>query len=386
LRVQIAGRHKLVSAAAITAVTLAVLLTRPGFAGVEEQSVWYNFHYFSDVDGLNVYTHYAGYRMQAERNVAVSLQWAHDIVVFPAIDAAPGSDEAVDAITSASRPISGNTDPFEDFVKIRDEIQGSVSWHNVSAGYYVSTESDYFAQMVSGGYNHGFLGDNLNVAGGLSYSWDNIQPLADADTEGIADFRKTLHWNLVVTQILTPTTVVRIGSEFNRVHGLQHDPYRNVYVAGANVPELHPGYRNRRDVFLRISQYLTNRSSLKFDFRYYDDDWGVTSQTYGVKLSQYVTEQFVVRYRYRYYTQVPAYFFSDDYTLAGGVSGLRTGDYRLGGYGAHLFGGRVLWQPRGLARRIGFLKQTQFELSYERYFNSNNFFANVVETGLQISF
>ncbi len=197
---------------------------------------------------------------------------------------------------------------------------------------------------------------------------------------------ESLNWNLVITQILTPTTVVRIGSEFNRVRGLQHDPYRNVYVSGSNVPELHPGYRNRRDAFLRISQYFTNRSSLKFDFRYYDDDWGITSHTYGVKLSQYISEQFIVRYRYRYYTQVPAYFFSEDYTLAGGISGLQTGDYRLGGYGTHLFGGRVLWHPHGLSRRIGFLKHTQFELSYERYFNSNNFTANVVETGIRVSF
>ncbi len=383
---QIAAGHKLVSVVAATAVMLVVLCVQPGFAGVEEQSVSYNFHYFSDVDGVNVYTHYAGYRLETESNVAFSFQWAHDIVVFPGVEAAPGSDEAVDAITSASRPIAGNTDPFEDFVKIRDEMQGTVFWRNVSAGYYMSTESDYFAQMVSGGYNHGFFGDNLNISGGLSYSWDNIKPLVDADTEGIADFRKTLHWNLVITQILTPTTVVRIGSEFNRVRGLQHDPYRNVYVSGSNVPELHPGYRNRRDAFLRISQYFTNRSSLKFDFRYYDDDWGITSHTYGVKLSQYISEQFIVRYRYRYYTQVPAYFFSEDYTLAGGISGLQTGDYRLGGYGAHLFGGRVLWHPHGLSRRIGFLKHTQFELSYERYFNSNNFTANVVETGIRVSF
>jgi hypothetical protein len=197
---------------------------------------------------------------------------------------------------------------------------------------------------------------------------------------------RTLHGNIVATQILTPTTTFRIGGEFNRVRGLQHDPYRNVYVAGTNVPELHTKARNRWDMFMRVSQYITNRSSIKLDYRYYSDDWGVSSHAIGGKLSQYITEEFIVRYRYRYYSQDPAYFFLNDYVLAGGVGGLQTADYRLGDYRGHLFGGRVSWHPHGLARRFHFLKQVQLTVSYEHYFNSNNFSANIYETGLRVTF
>ena len=131
-----------------------------------------------------------------------------------------------------------------------------------------------------------------------------------------------------------------------------------------------------------MSQYITNRSSVKIDYRYYEDDWGVSSHTVGGKLSQYITEQFIARYRYRYYSQMPAYFFQDVYTQPGGVSGYQSGDYRLGDYGAHLFGGRVSWRPRS----IRFLNRAELVFSYEHYFNSNNFSANIYETGLTFAF
>ena len=137
---------------------------------------------------------------------------------------------------------------------------------------------------------------------------------------------------------------------------------------------------------MRVSQYIDNLSSVKLDYRFYDDDWGVTSHTYGAKLNQYVTDEFIVRYRYRYYTQLPAYFYRDEYTAPGGIGGYQTGDYRLGDFGAHLFGGRVTWRPYRVLGNLGFPERAQLVFGYERYFNSNNFSANVFETGLRISF
>jgi hypothetical protein len=93
----------------------------------------------------------------------------------------------------------------------------------------------------------------------------------------------------------------------------------------------------------------------------------------------------VVRYRYRYYTQASAIFYRDDYTQTGGVSGFQTADYRLGDFGANLFGGRIAWRPYRVLGKV-FPASAQLILSYERYFNSNNFSANVLETGLLIVF
>ncbi|MBE0565756.1 MAG: DUF3570 domain-containing protein [Krumholzibacteria bacterium] len=346
----------------------------------------YVLNYYSDVDGVSVFTHYLDVGLDPWRDVAVLLHYVHDTVIIPGIDARPGSPEAVDAITTASRPIATESEAYEDFVKQRDALQGGVTWKNTGLSYYVSSESDYFAQMVTLSYARDFLGDNLNLAAGLSYSWDEIRPLADADTEGSGDHRRTLHGNLVATCVLTPRTIARLGAEFNRVEGQQHDPYRNVYAGGTNVSENHPRERLRRDLFARLSRYLGNRSSLVGDLRWYGDDWGVSSQTWGLRLHQYVSDEVVVRYRYRFYNQGAADFHRETYATTAGVDGHLTGDYRLGSFNAHLFGAQVAWRPRRAPLLGGTVRAPELMVSYERYFNSNNFTANVFETGVQVSF
>jgi hypothetical protein len=352
----------------------------------EDPVASYTFNLYSDVQGVNVNSQYANTNVKLAPGANLSLQWVHDVVHFPAIEAAPGTDEAADAITSASRPIASSADPYVDYVKVRNSLEGYATYRGASGGYYVSREADYFAQMVSGSYNHNLLNDNLNISGGASYSWDHITPLQDADTQGTPDYRRTTHWNVVATQILTRTTLLRVGAELNTVNGLQHDPYRNVYVAGANVPENHPDHRFRRDLFMGVNQYFYNRSSVNLEYRYYSDDWGVSSHTVGVKLNQYVSDAVTVRYRYRYYGQGAATFYRDEYTEAGGVNGFQTNDYRLGDFGSHLFGGRVLWRPWPSLGGPGFMAGAEVMFSYERYFNSNNFSANIIETGLLIAF
>jgi hypothetical protein len=385
MRLQVGGIF--VAAGALAGMGLAVCPALAAAADVfQDPAASYTFNLYSDVQGVNVHSQYANTNFKLTPEVNLSLQWVHDVVNFPAIEAAPGTDEAADAITSASRPIASAADPYVDYVKVRNSLEGNASYHGASGGYYASRESDYFAQMVSGSYNHNVQNDNLNLSAGASYSWDHITPLQDADTQGTPDYRRTTHWNVVATQVLTRTTVLRAGAEFNTVNGLQHDPYRNVYVAGTNVPENHPDHRVRRDLFMGVNQYFYNRSSVNVEYRYYNDDWGVSSHTVGVKLNQYVTDAVTVRYRYRYYGQNAATFYRDEYTEAGGVNGFQTNDYRLGDFGSHLFGGRVLWRPWPSLGGPGFMAGAEVMFSYERYFNSNNFSANIIETGLLIAF
>ena len=364
---------------------LAVAPAHAMFGGLQQPAVGYTFHFFSDVDGVDVFSQHASAGVQFGTNGTLSLQYVHDVVVIPAIEAPPGSQDAVDAITTASRPIANSGDPYEDFVKVRDELIASATYYGIRGSYYVSTESDYFAQMVTLEISQGFFNDNTTLTLGASYGWDEITPLADFDTQGVPDQQTTVHGHMVITQVVTPTTVFRLGAEFNNVVGLQHDPYRNVYVAGTNVPELHPNRRERRTVFTRVSQYINNRSSVKVDYRYYTDDWGVESHTIGGNLSQYVTDHLVIRYRYRYYTQLPSFFYRGEYEQSGGVGGFQTNDYRLGDYGAHLFGGQLLWRLNSVVS-WRYLASTNLIFRYEHYFNSNNFSANVYEAGFRWTF
>ncbi len=369
-------------------VLLAAVLPCPlaSAAGIDEQSATLTYHFFTDADGISATTRAGEYGLQWGNGADVTVGWASDVVVIPAIDAPRGSAEAVDAVTSASRPITGNADPYADFVKVRNVAQGAVAYHGVSGGYYVSDESDYFAQMVSVGWNHDFLDENLNVAVAFDYGWDDIRPLADDDGNTEANSQISRHMSLVATRIVTPTTVVRVGAEANRVSGLQHDPYRTVWVAGRYLPEQHPSERFRRDAFVTATQYLPNRSSLRFEARWYDDDWSIASTMLGGRLAQRIHETLSIRYRYRFYDQGAASFFRDEYVDADGVDGYQTLDYRLGDFASHLFGGHIYWDTDGALGRWDFLRETHLGFGYERYFNSNNFTANILETTLEVGF
>jgi hypothetical protein len=349
----------------------------------DEQTVGPLFRHFADSDHVGVRSYMGDYHLTLPSQFGLALHWNNEQVTIPAIRAPVGSQEAVDAITTASRPISGNA--FEDFVKVRNEFQGELSRGGAALDYYLSTESDYLAQQVAARYDLD-LSQELNLSLGSSYGWDDIEPLADDDTQTGSSTKKTLHWNAVATQVLSPVAMIRYGVEYNLVDGLQHNPYRNVYAGGTNVPERHPDHRERRDAFVKFNRWFENRSSLRLGYRLYDDDWGIVSHELSSKLSQYITQGLFVRYQYRYYTQTPARFYRDEYLTPNGVDGYLSGDYRVGPLSAHLFGLAVNFDLGILAESTPFLGHTALTIGYERYFNSNNYSADILETGLDFRF
>lgn len=362
------------------------LAPAPGaaFVRVEDQTVGSLLRLFTDSDHVSVRSFVGDYALSLPRDLSMRVQWNHERVSIPGIEAPAGTSEAVDAITTASRPISG--DAYRDFIKVREEFEGSLTRGPASLEYYHSSESDYTAHQIGGRFQRDLLDDQLNLSLGTSYAWDEIAPLVDDDTQTPPDTKTTLHGNVVATRILSPSTVLRVGVEYNLVEGLQHNPYRNVYAGGSVVPERHPDERRRTDAFLRLNQYFENRSSLRVSYRYYTDDWGIGSHEATTKLSQYVTRGIFSQYQYRYYTQTRADFYRDEYATVDGIDGYRSGDYRMSALSSHLFGASLQFDLSVVAAGVPALQNLGVRLSYERYFNSNNYSANILETGLDYRF
>jgi hypothetical protein len=159
-----------------------------------------------------------------------------------------------------------------------------------------------------------------------------------------------------------------------------------VYAGGTNVPERHPEHRERRDAFVKLNRFFDNRSSVRLSYRLYNDDWGIVSHELSSKLSQYITQGMFVRYQYRYYTQTPARFYRDEYLTTNGVDGYLSGDYRVGPLSAHLFGLSLNFDLGTMASSMPVFGRTALVIGYERYFNSNNYSADFLETGLDFRF
>ena len=340
--------------------------------------------YFTDTDHIIVRSVTNDYSLPLHGDMMLAIHWNNEQVTVPAVRAAVGSQQAVDAITTASRPIAGNA--FKDYVKQRNEMEGEVTRGHAALDFYYSVESDYLAHQLGGRVDRDYLNQMLNVSLGTSLDWDEIKPLRDDDTRTGASTKTTLHWNAVATEVLSPTTMVRYGVEYNVVQGLQHNPYRNVYAGGTHVPERHPDHRQRRDGFVKLNQYLSSRASLKLNYRLYNDDWGITSHEIESDLNQYVTHSVSARYQYRYYTQGPAWFYRPEYLTTSGINGYLSGDYRMNTLASHLFGVSLHVDMDALAVTHPLLGRTALWLNYERYFNSNSYSANILETGLDFHF
>jgi len=383
--VQVSGRRR----------AIGLLIALPGLLGQgaaparaglapTEQEAGVLFHFFADVEDVQVRSHYAFYGLDLGGR-RLNLEFNHERVSLPAVQAPAGSQEAADAITAASRPIANAGDAYRDYTKIRNAVQADLALGPAKLGFYRSAEVDYDASMVSASAARDLFGEQLNLSVGAGYGWDAVAPLSDEEAATAAEKHIT-HLNVVATRILDPKTVLRLGLELNQLSGLQHNPYRAVYAGGERRPELHPDARRREDLFLKLSRYLGERSSLNAEYRYYQDDWRLDSHTLGLKLNQYLGEDLVVRYRYRFYRQSGAWFWAEEYADPTGIDGYRSGDYRLGPFDAHLFGGRLEWAPRALVAKLDLLREARLRLGYERYFNTNAFAANVFETGLSLTF
>jgi hypothetical protein len=340
--------------------------------------------YFTDSNHVSVRSAIGDYTISFKGDDTVTLHWNNERVVVPGISAPPGSAAAVDAITTASRPISSNA--FSDFVKTRNEFTGTMQRAHAQAEVYVSNEEDYLAHQVEASINRDFRDNTLNLSFGSSYGWDEIRPLADDRGQTGNAHKNTVHLNTVATQVLSPTTLVRLGLEYNVVDGLQHNPYRNVFAGGSHVPERHPDHRERRDAFLKLNQYFSDHSSFKLHYRLYDDDWGILSHEIESTLSQYVTHGVVASYLYRWYTQTPADFYRSIYTSTSGVDGYLTGDYRMGSLSSHLFGVTLDLDFQALEVDLPMLRHMGWRWDYERYFNSNNYSANILSSQIQYRF
>ena len=96
------------------------------------------FRVFNDSEGIAVRSYMGDYRFELPRDYQLGLHLNNERVVIPGISAPVGSTEAIDAITTASRPISGNA--YSDYIKVRNEVQSTLDRPHAGLEYYYSTE------------------------------------------------------------------------------------------------------------------------------------------------------------------------------------------------------------------------------------------------------
>jgi hypothetical protein len=244
---------------------------------------------------------------------------------------------AIDAWTGAS--IDVTTAATDAIHEVRKEVTAGSSYElsnaTLSAGYRYSSESDYWS-------NGGVLSASIDMAANNTTldlaAFGSLDTVGRSGDPGFDRPQQSIGGRVSLTQILSTKSVAQLSWETTRVSGYQAGPYRFVAINGQGlcagsgpycVPEVVPSLRLRNAAVARLRRAIGERVSVGGEYRFYVDDWGLTSHTVAPDLALLVGEHGTLSASYRYYTQSEADFYRPRYVNEGTVPRYVTRDREL---------------------------------------------------------
>lgn len=237
-----------------------------------------------------------------------------------------------------------------------------------NVGAYLSSEYDYFSVGFGGGYTQLFNEKNTELSASAKVYFDTWNPQYPIELRGnffddrisgngtyspnFTEFdnvnRNSYSLSLGLIQILSKRLQGSLFLDVVAQEGLLSTPFQRVYFSDANdffiedfqladdVERL-PDTRFKIPVGGRLNYYVNDIFVIRSYYRYYSDDWGITSHTASLEMPIKLSTTFTMYPTYRYYTQTAADYF---YEKEVGVSTLDfySSDYDLSAFDAHQYG------------------------------------------------
>ena len=344
-----------------------------------------------------------------------------------------GAHYLLDTITSAS--VAAGTIRDQPFTELRNEVGFSLAQRAgrslLSAAYSYSSESDYWAHLISIGTIIDLFQKNTTLA--LAMSWGINRAAQRAAPTVYVPVGKLQTWTLIAswTQVLSQRllgtleydlAVIGFGDKIGHItgtpnenSGYQANPYRSVNLGGSPARELVPFQRIRQSIGLTIHWIIPieNRTvpflAFRPGYRFYWDDWGIRSHTPELRMYLPVGPA-ELRLTGRYYSQnsavfgslvdgMPSYLGNQgkpcNTCISSGSRGLfYTSDPKLYAFDAFLVEGRIAFNLTVLGRfkklpLHEWLAGGVIELSYGHYFNdkvAHAAYGDADLAGLSLSF
>ncbi len=267
------------------------------------------------------------------------------------------------------------------------------------------TELDSYNE-VNGNLNQGFfqgisiLDQNANI----STNWSPINGFDLIKDKG----RNTYSVSFSFSQILSKNAQFSLFFDLVKQQGWLANPMQRVYFADvdnyfigngdsidnytsssntdvfqlADDIERLPDNRFKIPIGLRFNYYLNETFALRTYYRYYMDDWGISSQTASVELPIKISPKFTLYPSYRYYKQSEAdYFAGFDEHLS--TSEFYTSDYDLSKFNANQYGFGITYTDIFAKAHIWKLGLKSIDLKYNNYQRNTGLKANYFAAGFK---
>lgn len=289
----------------------------------------------------------------------------------------------VDAVSAASVDVVATA---SEYTEERTEYSAGVDLLNektiLSVGYVNSSENDYDASTVHFSLSQDFFGDLTTLTLGVAKGSDEIGRRGDSSFREEAD---RINYRIGVSQVLTRNALMGIDIETISDEGFLNNPYRQVRFLDPNdntrflyQPEVYPESRTSTAVAVRGLYYLPYRASLKGEYRFFHDTWGIKAHTFETAYVHPLDSQWTLEGRYRFYTQDAADFYSDLFPFEDAELFLAR-DKEMSTFSGHTFGAGVTWavednQLPGIDKAEVGLQLDYLDFSYDD-------FRDVTQTG-----
>ncbi|MFI2744329.1 DUF3570 domain-containing protein [Zhouia sp. PK063] len=205
--------------------------------------------------------------------------------------------------------------------------------------------------------------------------------------------RNSYSAGLSFSQILSKRLQGVFLADFISQQGLLSTPFQRVYFSDvdgsyiqnfqlADAIEQLPDSRFKVALGGRLNYYINEMFTLRTYYRYYFDNWGITSHTASIEVPIKIADKFTLYPSYRYYTQTAADYFAP-YEVHVSTEQFYTSDYDLSAFNANQYGFGISYTDIFTTFKLWQLGLKSIDLKYLYYQRNTGFSANMFSLGLK---
>lgn len=193
--------------------------------------------------------------------------------------------------------------------------------------------------------------------------------------------RNSYSGSFAFSQVINERLQVSLLADLVYQKGFLSLPFHRVYFNdNTEATETLPGSRFKLPLGVRMNYFLGDKIIIRAYYRYYQDDWGLKSNTVNLETPIKITPFFSVSPFYRFYTQSAVSYFAPYLTHAPQEQ-FYSSNYDLSKFNSQFFGaGFRVAPPAGV---LGINHFTMFELRYGHYAKNNGMNSDIVSMNLK---
>ncbi len=262
---------------------------------------------------------------------------------------------------------------------------------NVSANVYLDTWQPIYPKELNdfaenGNNLNGGIFNYFTIIGNTDY---NPEKFKFHDNKNRDSYSLSFSFSQVVNEKMQFSLFLDVLQQ----QGLLSTPYQRVYFADkadsfinefqlADDIERLPDSRFKLPIGARLNYYVNQWLVVRTYYRYYTDNWDVSSHTANIELPIKLTDRFTVFPMYRYYTQQKSKYFAP-YEAHLSTEQYYTSDYDLSTFDAHQYGFGVNYTDIFTSWHISRLGVKNIDVRYNHYSRSDGLDANIVSFGIK---